>query len=405
MVNVAILGFGTIGSGVFTVLDQNREVVTKNVGEEVRVKYVLDLREFPGQPVEKVLVHDIKDIIEDPEVDIVVETMGGLHPAYDFTKAALEAGKNACTSNKAVVAEFGTELMQVAKANNCSYLFEASCGGGIPIIRNIHSCLTADVIDEVSGILNGTTNYILTQMTDNGLDYATALKQAQDLGYAERNPEADVEGHDAQRKISILSALAYGQFIDYTDVPTEGISKISAEDIEYAKAMGRKIKLLGYSQKTEAGVCAMVSPIMIKPAHPLYSVDDVFNAIFVHGNMLGDAMFYGSGAGSLQTASAVCADIVELAKNRHNGVMNIWKAEKTELLPMDHVENKFFVRVGGVPAEKQAEAEKAFGPVELVEVPEIAGEFAVITGMMTEAAFKAAAEKVQDVRSVIRVKD
>ena len=303
MVKIAVLGYGTVGSGVVEVFRENRGSISKKAGEEIEVKYVLDLRDFPGDPVEKILVHDYQVILEDPEVRVVVETMGGLKPAYEFTKQALLAGKSVCTSNKELVARHGAELMETAREHSVNYLYEASCGGGIPIIRPLCTCLTADEIDEVSGILNGTTNYILTKMTSDGTDFETALHEAQEKGYAERNPEADVEGYDACRKIAILSSLAFGSQVDYQDIYTEGITKITAEDIKYAQAIGVSIKLLATSRRVEGGVYAMVSPVMIGASNPLYSVSGVFNAIFVHGNMLGDAMFYGSGAGKLPTAA------------------------------------------------------------------------------------------------------
>ena len=301
MIQIAVLGYGTVGSGVVEVINTNHDSINKRAENEINIKYVLDLRDFPGDPVEKVLVHDYEVIANDPEVDIVVEVMGGVEPAYTFTKRALEAGKSVCTSNKELVARHGTELLAIAKEHGANYLFEASCGGGIPIIRPLNSSLTADEIDEVTGILNGTTNYILA-------DYDTVLKEAQANGYAERNPEADVEGYDACRKIAILSSLAYGKEVNYEEVYTEGITKITAEDIKYATSMGTAIKLLATSRKVGNQYYAMVSPVMIDAKNPLYSVNGVFNAIFIHGNVLGDAMFYGSGAGKLPTASGPAAD-------------------------------------------------------------------------------------------------
>ena len=312
MINVAILGYGTVGSGVFEVLNENKESISRRAGQELHVKYVLDLRDFPGQPVEKVLVHDYEQIVSDPEVDIVVEVMGGVEPAYTFVKKALLAGKNVCTSNKALVAKHGRELMDIAKEKSINFLFEASCGGGIPIIRVINSSLTGDEIDEVTGILNGTTNYMLYKMSTEGCEFDTVLKEAQQKGYAEADPTADVEGYDACRKIAILSSLAYERYFDFEDIYTEGITKITPEDMEYAAKLGRTIKLLGTSRRLADGTCyAMVAPFMLGQNSPLYSVNDVFNAVFVHGNMLGDAMFYGSGAGKLPTASAVVGDIVD----------------------------------------------------------------------------------------------
>ena len=340
MIQIAVLGYGTVGSGVVEVINTNHDSINKRAENEINIKYVLDLRDFPGDPVEKVLVHDYEVIANDPEVDIVVEVMGGVEPAYTFTKRALEAGKSVCTSNKELVARHGTELLAIAKEHGANYLFEASCGGGIPIIRPLNSSLTADEIDEVTGILNGTTNYILSKMASDGSDFADVLKEAQRLGYAERNPEADVEGYDACRKIAILSSLAYGKEVNYEEVYTEGITKITAEDIKYATSMGTAIKLLATSRKVGDQYYAMVSPVMIDAKNPLYSVNGVFNAIFIHGNVLGDAMFYGSGAGKLPTASAVVADVVDCAKNKGRNIMMSWSEEKLNLLQIDDVKSR-----------------------------------------------------------------
>ena len=311
MINIAVLGYGTVGSGVVEVINKNHASINKRAGQEVNIKYVLDLRDFPGDPVEKVLVHDYNVIVNDPEVKIIVEVMGGIKPAYDFTKQALEAGKSVCTSNKELVAAHGAELLAIAKANNVNFLFEASVGGGIPIIRPLNQSLTADEITEITGILNGTTNYILSKMTDEGKSFEEVLKRAQEKGYAERNPEADVEGYDACRKIAILTSLALGKQVDYQDIYTEGITKITKTDIEYAKALHASIKLLGTSKWEDDGkIYSMVAPFMIDSDHPLGHVNGVFNGIFVNGNMLGDTMFYGKGAGKLPTASAVVADVV-----------------------------------------------------------------------------------------------
>ena len=315
MINVAIMGYGTVGAGVFKVLTMNHDLIAKRVGEELNVKYVLDLREFPGDPAQEVLTHDFNDILNDPDVKIVVETMGGLRPSYTFTKTLLLAGKSVCTSNKELVAEHGVELREIAKKNNINYLFEASCGGGIPIIHALDSSLTADEIDAGTGIVNGTTNYILTQMTVHDESFDVALKAAQAKGFAELHPEADIEGHDARRKIAILSTMAYGKHVSYQNVVTEGITDIDTTDIEYAKAQGLKIKLLASSRKTEHGIWAMVAPMLVGSENILYNVEGVLNAIYVHGNALGDAIFYGSGAGSLPTASAVAGDIITIARS------------------------------------------------------------------------------------------
>ena len=311
MIKVAILGYGTVGSGVFEIIRENKDLIAANAGEEIEVKYVLDLRDFPGDPCENVLVHDYNIILEDPEVEIVIEVMGGLKPAYDFVKAALDAGKSVCTSNKELVAKHGAELIRIAKSHNRNFLFEASVGGGIPIIRPINMHITADKICEITGILNGTTNYILTKMDKEGADFASTLKQAQDLGYAERNPEADIEGFDAVRKIAILASLAKGKTVDFEEIYTEGISNITDIDFKYAKTMNKSIKLLGKCKNEDDGVVASVAPRLLSQEHPLYNVNGVVNGILVRGNMVGDLVFIGSGAGKLPTASAVVSDVVD----------------------------------------------------------------------------------------------
>ena len=292
MVNIAVLGYGTVGSGVVEVIQTNQEIVNKRAGQEVNIKYVLDLREFEGDPIQKILVHDYDTILNDKDVKVVVEVMGGVEPAHTFVKQALENGKSVCTSNKEMVAKYGAELIQIAEDNNVNFLYEASVGGGIPIIRPLTSSLTCDDITEVSGILNGTTNYILTKMRDEGAAFADVLREAQEKGYAERNPEADIEGYDACRKIAILTSLVCGQQVDYEDVHTEGITKITEKDFLYAKALKGSIKLLGTYQRMDGKAYVMVAPMIVSEKHPLYHVDGVFNAIFVHGNMLDDAMFY-----------------------------------------------------------------------------------------------------------------
>ena len=404
MINVAVLGYGTVGSGVVEVINTNHESINKRAGQEINVKYVLDLRDFPGDPVEKILVHDYEQIVNDPEVDIVVEVMGGVEPAYTFVKKALLAGKNVCTSNKALVADKGRELMDIAREKSINFLFEASCGGGIPIIRVINSSLTGDEIDEVTGILNGTTNYMLYKMSTEGCEFDTVLKEAQQKGYAEADPIADVEGYDACRKIAILSSLAYSEYFDYKDIYTEGITKITPEDVEYAAKLGRTIKLLGTSRRNADGTCyAMVAPFLIGRDSPLYSVNDVFNAVFVHGNMLGDAMFYGSGAGKLPTASAVVGDIVDAAKHLHTNIFTNWNSTPAKLRPLDQVSVRFFVRVKKEVAE---EAKEVFENAEMICLDQLPEECAFITTDMTQGEFCAKAEKLGDkVLAKIRVKD
>lgn len=404
MINIAVLGYGTVGSGVVEVINTNHESINQRAGEELRIKYVLDLRDFPGDPVQEVLVHDYEMIVNDPEVDIVVEVMGGIEPAYTFVKRALLAGKSVCTSNKALVAKHGRELMDIAKEKSINFLFEASCGGGIPIIRVLNSSLTADEIDEVTGILNGTTNYMLYKMSSEGSDFDDVLKEAQAMGYAEADPTADVEGHDACRKIAILSSLAYGKYFDFEEIYTEGITKITPEDMEYAEALGMNIKLLATSKKVDDNAYyAMTAPFLVGKQSPLYSVNDVFNAVFVHGNMLGDSMYYGSGAGKLPTASAVVGDIIDEAKHLHKTIFTRWSSEPAKLLSMDKVKGRFFVRVREVASEK---VNALFGKVKVVKLAQFPGEFAFLTSEMTQGEFKMKLDGLNGlVLSEIRVKD
>ena len=296
MIKIAVLGYGTVGSGVVEVIEKNKDMVNKKAGEELEVKYILDLLDFPDDPYGDRVIHDFGTILADDEIRIICETMGGVGKAYEFTKLALQAGKSVCTSNKELVAAHGPELLALAKSNNCNYLFEASVGGGIPIIRPLNYSLTAERIEAITGILNGTTNYILSKMEYEGADYETVLKEAQEKGYAERNPEADVEGHDACRKIAILSSLMTGKNVDYRRIYTEGITGIQPRDFAYAKQLGMSIKLLAVSREEKGKTLAMVSPFLIDAGHPLHMVNGVFNAGFVRGNMLGDSMYYGRGA-------------------------------------------------------------------------------------------------------------
>jgi homoserine dehydrogenase len=390
MIEVAVLGYGTVGAGVVRVLTMNAEVIARRTGEQIHVKHVLDLREFPGTPVEKIVTHDYNDILNDKDVRIVVETMGGLKPAYEFTKQALLAGKSVCTSNKELVAEHGVELRQIAEDMSVNYLFEASCGGGIPIIRVLNSSLTAEEIEEVTGILNGTTNYIMTSMADEGKGFEQALKEAQEKGYAELHPEADVEGWDACRKIAILSSLAYGKHISYKNVPTEGITKIDVTDISYAAKLGVRIKLLATSRREKDGIWALVCPMMIGKENPLTAVDDVMNAIMVKGNAVGTTMYYGSGAGSLPTASAVVGDIIDCAKHDHITIKSEYSAQTLELLPTGKVERPFFIRYKGT----EDEAKATFGS--LNKVTHLEGhddEFGFLTDVMPEEAFTSLVDK------------
>ncbi len=404
MINIAVMGYGTIGSGVVKAIEVNGQSIAKRVGDELNVKYVLDLREFPGDPIESKVVHDVDIIMNDPDVKIVVETMGGVKPAYDFVKRALLSGKSVATSNKELVAKHGTELLEIAKEKNINFLFEASVGGGIPIIRPLNQCLTADEIYEITGILNGTTNYILTKMAKEGADFEDVLKQAQANGYAERNPAADVEGFDACRKIAILSSLAYGSQVDYEDIHTEGITNISSTDFKYATKLGRSIKLFGTSKKKDGKFFALVAPVMINDSHPLFAVNDVFNGILVKGNVVDQVMFYGRGAGSLPTASAVVADVIDAAKNLNNNVMMTWSSKKLELSDISEDTKKFFVRILGSTEANKAAVEAAFGAVEYIVIDGL-DEFAIITPVMSEAEYKAAAGKVDGILNMIRVEE
>lgn len=399
MINVAILGYGTVGSGVFEVIRTNNESISKKVGKKVNVKYVLDIKDFPADdPVNEVLCRNFETIVNDPEVSIVVEVLGGVEPSYTWTTECLKRGKSVCTSNKELVAKHGAELIALAKENNANFFFEASVGGGIPIIRPLNHSLSADEITEITGILNGTTNYILTKMSMEGLDFDTVLKEAQGKGYAELHPEADVEGYDACRKIAILTSLAYGKQVDFEDIYTEGITKITDADIKYAKALSKHIKLLGTSRKVDGQVYAMVCPMMIGKMSPLYGVKDVFNAVFVNGNMVDDVMFYGRGAGKLPTASAVVADVVEAARNLDRTLPMIWSKDKLELGSIDDFKHAFFVRV---PADvAQEDVKKSFGDISIVTLEEMKDEYAFVTPVMKEKDFQ---NKVKDFKSVISV--
>lgn len=401
MIKIAVLGYGTVGSGVVEVINTNGGVINERIGDTLEIKYVLDLRDFPGTPVEKLITHNFEDIVNDEEVKVVVEVMGGIEPAYTFVKKSLLAGKSVATSNKALVAKHGAELLAIAKENNINFLYEASVGGGIPIIRPLASSLTGDVIEEITGILNGTTNYMMTKMYNENADYDAVLKEAQAMGYAERDPSADVEGHDACRKIAILSSIISGKQVDFEDIYTEGITEVSLEDIQYAKAMDMKIKLLASCKRSGEKLCAIVAPHLVAKSHPLYNIEDVFNAIFVKGNMLGDSMFYGSGAGKLPTASAVVGDIVEAAKNPNRSMMATWDAEKLTLEEKKDILKKFFVRVKGSEEALKVDLENAFGTIQVVNVVE--GEFGFVTEVMSEGAYEAAASKFPQICRMIRV--
>ena len=406
MVNIAVMGYGTVGSGVVEVINTNGKRINQRIGEELNIKYVLDLRDFPGDPVQEKIIHDFETIVNDDEIKIVVEVMGGIEPAYTFVKRCLLAGKSVATSNKALVAKHGAELLSIAREKNINFLFEASVGGGIPIIRPLNSSLTADEIEEITGILNGTTNYMMTKMFYEGADYDTVLKEAQANGFAEQNPEADVEGYDACRKIAILSSLISGQQVDFEDIYCEGITRITVEDMKYAKEMGMTIKLLASSKRQGEKLHAIVAPCLIYPEHPLYSVDGVFNAIFVHGNVLGDAMFYGSGAGKLPTASAVVADVVEEAKNLNRNVMTMWKQEKLHLEDKADSKRRFFIRMKGDAQEMLPALQDSFGDIKIIRADGLEGEFGFTTPVMMEGDYDTRANIYKDqILHMIRIED
>lgn len=405
MINIAVLGYGTVGSGVVEVLNTNGDSINKRAGEDINLKYVLDLREFPGSSIENILVHDYNVILEDKSVEIIVEVMGGVEPAYTFVKQALKNGKSVVTSNKELVAKHGAELLSIAHDNKLNFLFEASVGGGIPIIRPLINSLTADEITEITGILNGTTNYILTKMADEGAAFEEVLKTAQELGYAERNPEADVEGYDACRKIAILTSLAFGKQVDYEDIYTEGITKITTEDFKYAKHLDASIKIMGTSKVVDGKVYSMVAPFMIDKKHPLINVNDVFNGIFVHGNVLDDVMFYGRGAGKLPTASAVVSDVVDAIKHNGVSIMTIWSEDKLDLGKFEDTQSKFFVRVKDEDIDDidLVQIKELFGNVLWVKAEGVEGESAFITESVKEGQFAENIKLVPNVKSIIRV--
>ena len=316
MLQIALLGFGVVGSGTAEVITKNQKQIAAYCGDEVNVKYILDLREFPEHPLGDRVVHNIDVILNDPEVVLVAEMMGGSHPAYDFTSAALKAGKHVVTANKEVVANFGVELLNLARENHVSYLFEASVGGGIPIIRPMQTDLASNEILAVSGILNGTTNFILTKMKNEGAAFADVLKLAQEKGYAEANPAADVEGLDAARKIVILAALAFGKLLNPNKISTTGITGITQEHTALADKLSGSIKLIGHTERVDGRVLALVSPFLVLPSNPIVHVDDVYNGILVDTNMLGRVLFSGAGAGKLPTASAIVADMLDILSGR-----------------------------------------------------------------------------------------
>lgn len=407
MVQVAVMGHGVVGSGVVEVLENHKESIAKRAKEEINIKYILDIREFPDSPYADKFTKNFQDIVDDDEVRVVAEVMGGVNPAYDFTKKCLLAGKSVVTSNKELVATKGAELLQIAKDNNVNYLFEASVGGGIPIIRPISQCLAANEFVEIAGILNGTTNFILTKMIKDNMAFEDALKMAQELGYAERNPAADVEGHDACRKIAILASLSYGKHIYPELVHTQGITKITLEDVAYATSWGGVIKLIGQVMRLDDGrLDISVEPMFISHESQLSSVDDVFNGILVRGDATGDVVFYGKGAGKLPTASAVVADIIDCVKHLKARKYLYWADGDASLVkPYEETEFPVYIRVQA--ADKDAAAEKAaelFSQVKSLSRSEApADEYAFTTGSMTAAAQNEAVAELEkaDRKSVV----
>lgn len=402
MVNVAVLGFGTVGSGVAEVLTGHENSIAQKTDDLVKLKYILDVRDFPNSPFSDLFVKDFSVIESDPEVNIVVETIGGATAALDFTRRSLEAGKSVVTSNKELVATHGYELTQLAKEKGVCYLFEASVGGGIPIIRPLSQCLAANEILEIYGILNGTTNYILTRMIKAGLSFEQALREAQEKGYAERDPSADVEGQDACRKICILSAIAFGRHIYPDQVPTEGITKVTLADVDYAEGAGKKIKLLGRAIRMEDGrICAYVAPHLVDVSHPLAGVEDVFNGISVRGDAIGDVMFYGRGAGKLPTASAVVADVMDIARNMGHRKALCWAPGGPDAVSgTGNLASRWYVRVNAGADELRS----ALGEVKLLARSGASGEEAACL-TEEELTQPQLLEKLSslDVRSVIRV--
>lgn len=413
MIEIAIMGHGTVGSGVTEILTTHKQKLFAAIGEEIYIKYILDLREFPDSPLSDRFTKNFDDIKNDKDIRVVVEVMGGLHPAYEFVKECLSQGKSVVTSNKELVASFGAELLQCAKDNNANFLFEASVGGGIPIIRPISQCLIANNVSEIAGILNGTTNFILTKMIDEGMQFDDALKLAQDLGYAERNPEADVEGYDACRKICILASLAFSKHIYPDNVRCEGITKITLDDVKYAEIWGGVIKLIGRVKKLENGlVDILVAPMFIKNSSMLSSIDDVFNGIMVRGDCTGDVVFYGKGAGKLPTASAVVADIIDCIKHLKSRKYLFWAdGDNSNVLDFNKSLTKMYIRCStDNPTKAKELIDSVFANSEyLVNEEADKNEIAFITPEYTYEEIENKKQKLQneniEIKSSIRIGD
>lgn len=411
MVKIAVMGYGVVGSGTVEVFYKNLSSIETKIGDNAEIKYILDLRDFSGTPYDDKFIKDFNIILNDPEITVVAEVIGGLKPAYDFVKSLLEAGKSVVTSNKELVAEKGAELLHIAREKKVNFFFEASVGGGIPIIRPLHHCMSANEIDEIAGILNGTTNFILTKMISEGMAFDEALSTAQKLGYAERNPAADIEGHDACRKICILASLAFGKHVYPKDVHTEGITEVTLEDVQYCNDFGGAVKLIGWAARRGDKAAVMVCPAFISEESQLSSVNDVFNAILVRGDATGDVVFYGKGAGKLPTASAVVSDIIMAAKMHGNSKSLYWEVPDGEfVLDYKELKNKFYLRL--ICEDKAAavkQAEKMWGKVKILHRDgEGENEVAFITEEVGERQFEsdcAELAKSAEIKGKIRVLD
>ncbi len=405
MAKIAVLGYGVVGSGTVEVFYKNKESLEKKAGQELDIKYILDVRDFDDSPYKDKFVKDFDIILNDPEVTVVAEVIGGLQFSYPYVKSSLEAGKSVVTSNKELVAAKGAELLTIAKEKNVNFFFEASVGGGIPVIKPIHTCLEANEIDEIAGILNGTTNFILTKMIRDGMGFDEALKIAQDLGYAERNPSADVDGHDTCRKICILASLAFGKHVYPENVHTEGITKITLEDVNYCDSCDCKIKLVGCAKREEGGEISIgVFPAVIKDDSQLAGVNDVFNAILVRGDATGDVVFYGKGAGKLPTASAVVSDIVSAAKHDKTSISLTWKdSEQGFIRSFDKFSCANYIRFAAKDkAAAKAVIEAEFSGVEYLSrnnMPE--NEIAFIADAASESSVAAACEKLSEYGEIL----
>ena len=387
---IAVMGFGVVGSGTVELLDKNKDIIKKHCGKDVELKYILDLRDFPDSPYRDKLTKNFEDILCDPQISGVAELMGGTTFAYDYTKRLLSAGKSVVTSNKELVAAYGAELLKVAKSHGCNYLFEASVGGGIPIIRPLHQCLAANKFERISGILNGTTNYILTKMIYDQVSFDDALKQAQELGYAEKDPTADVDGHDATRKLCILGSLAFGKHIYPEYVHCSGIRNITLDDVEYAEDAGYAIKLVGLIENTDSGLVATVCPRLVSVNNPLSSVNDVFNAIMVTGDAVGDVLFYGRGAGKFPTASAVVADIIDAIKHEGRDMITLnWEdsCDRSFIRPYKSAKVSMYVRISAENVDSlKATITGMFGYVDFIPRKHRSkNELAFITPVMQES--------------------